>query len=62
VLLIRNIEDFLPLHQRVGSMATAGSCEESTNLVAGFDAKMPQPGDRQIFPKQTIKNFYRHNV
>jgi hypothetical protein len=36
--------------------------ESTVNLVAGsFDAKIPSAGDRQIFPKQTIKIF-RHNV
>jgi hypothetical protein len=36
---------------------------ESTNLVAGSFDKIPSAkGDRQIFPKQTIKIFYRHNV
>jgi hypothetical protein len=66
VLLIRNIEVvILPpqsnVRQEHGQCANA---ESTVNLVAGsFDAKIPSAkGDLQIFPKQTIKIFYRHNV
>jgi hypothetical protein len=68
VLLIRNIEVvILPpqsnVRQEHGQCANLVPAESGEFVAGSFDAKIPSAkGDLQIFPKQTIKIFYRHNV